>query len=35
VELADHVVDNSGTPEDLEAEVDACWEWIRGLPDTP
>ena len=29
---ADFVVDNHGSPEDLEAEVDRCWAWIRGLP---
>ena len=35
LELADHVVDNSGSAGELEAEVDACWEWIQGLPDSP
>ncbi len=34
LELADHVVDNSGTPEDLETAVDACWKWIEGLSHT-
>ena len=29
---ADHVVHNDGTPEELEAEIDACWSWIQGLP---
>ena len=33
--LADHVVDNSGTRDDLEVEVDACWGWIEGLHETP
>jgi dephospho-CoA kinase len=28
---ADRVIDNSGTPDDLVAQVDAAWEWIRGL----
>jgi dephospho-CoA kinase len=28
---ADFVVDNSGTPEDLEREVDRCWTWIGML----
>ncbi len=36
---ADFVVSNSGTPEDLEAEVDRCWAWIgtleRPQPGTP
>jgi dephospho-CoA kinase len=29
---ADRVIDNSGTPDDLVAQVDAAWEWIRVLP---
>ena len=29
---ADHVVHNDGTPEQLEAQIDACWHWIQGLP---
>lgn len=28
---ADHVVDNSGTPEDLAAEIDRAWAWIESL----
>jgi len=28
---ADVVIDNSGTPEDLAAEVDRAWRWIEGL----
>jgi dephospho-CoA kinase len=28
---ADHVVDNSGTPEDLAGEIDRAWAWIEGL----
>jgi dephospho-CoA kinase len=28
---ADHVVDNSGSPADLAAEVDRAWAWIEGL----
>ena len=32
VARADRVIDNSGTPDDLVAQVDAAWEWIRGLP---
>jgi dephospho-CoA kinase len=29
---ADFVIDNAGTREDLEAEVDRCWAWIESLP---
>lgn len=29
---ADHVIDNSGTPDDLDREVDRAWDWIQGLP---
>ena len=29
---ADHVIDNSGTPEALPALVAAAWTWIEGLP---
>ena len=28
---ADFVIDNSGSLEDLGAEVDRCWAWIEGL----
>lgn len=28
---ADRVVDNSGTLDDLSAQVDAAWAWIEGL----
>lgn len=28
---ADVVIDNSGAPEDLAAEVDRAWRWIEGL----
>ena len=29
--VADFVVDNSGSREDLEAEVDRCWAWVEDL----
>lgn len=29
--LADRVIDNSGTLDDLRREVDAAWDWISGL----
>lgn len=28
--VADLVIDNSGTLADLEPQLDACWEWMRG-----
>ena len=31
LELADFVVDNSGTLEDLEEQVDRLWAWVAGL----
>lgn len=32
---ADFVVDNSGSPEQLAAQVDALWAWLRQLPQLP
>lgn len=29
---ADRVVDNSGTRDDLDAQIDDLWAWIRALP---
>ena len=29
--VADFVIDNSGSPSSLEAEVDRCWNWIMEL----
>jgi dephospho-CoA kinase len=31
LEVADFVVRNDGAPDDLEPQIDACWEWIEGL----
>jgi dephospho-CoA kinase len=31
LKLADFVIDNSGTPEDLALAVDECWKWILTL----
>lgn len=33
--LADFVVDNSGTPDTLEAEIDGCWAWLQTVEPTP
>ena len=30
---ADRVVNNSGSPADLEAQMPSLWEWIQTLPD--
>lgn len=30
--LADFVIDNSGTPHDLDGEVARAWAWIEALP---
>jgi dephospho-CoA kinase len=30
---ADFVVDNSGTEDALDAQIDAAWAWIQSLPD--
>jgi dephospho-CoA kinase len=32
---ADRVIDNSGTPADLDAQVDEAWDWIQTLPAAP
>lgn len=32
--LADYVIDNSGTRDELAAEVERCWDWIETLPAT-
>jgi dephospho-CoA kinase len=29
--MADFVIDNSGTPDDLSLAVDECWAWIAAL----
>lgn len=33
VAKADFVVDNGGTPDDLDPQIDAAWAWIQSLPD--
>ncbi|HEX5585792.1 MAG TPA: dephospho-CoA kinase [Acidimicrobiia bacterium] len=33
LEHADFVIDNGGTPEDLDARVGEAWAWITTLPD--
>jgi dephospho-CoA kinase len=32
---ADFVVDNSGAPEDLDAQIDRLWDWLISLPQLP
>jgi dephospho-CoA kinase len=32
---ADRVIDNSGTPADLDRQVDDAWDWIATLPAAP
>ena len=32
IALADYVVDNSSSAEDLAAQVDALWAWLHALP---
>jgi dephospho-CoA kinase len=32
---ADHVIDNSGSLEALDPQIDAVWSWIEGLPASP
>jgi len=32
VARADFLIDNAGTVAQLEAQTDAAWEWIQGLP---
>ncbi len=35
LELADFVVDNSGSLSDLDDQIDRCWQWIAELGPTP
>lgn len=32
---ADFVIDNSGTPADLEPQIDRLWTWLTSLPQLP
>ena len=32
--IADFVIDNSGTAQQLDTEVDRCWVWLKGLAAT-
>jgi dephospho-CoA kinase len=33
LDRADRVIDNSGSPANLAAQVDEVWAWIEGLRD--
>lgn len=33
--LADFVIDNGGTPSELDDEVARCWTWLELVPPTP
>lgn len=35
LKTADFVVDNSGSPADLEPQIDRLWQWLRSLPQLP
>lgn len=35
LDLADFVVDNGGSIDQLDDEVDRCWVWLQGMPSTP
>ncbi|MEN9804768.1 MAG: dephospho-CoA kinase [Actinomycetota bacterium] len=35
LKTADFVIDNSGAPEALEAQIDRLWEWLTSLPQLP
>ena len=35
LELADFVIDNNGTPGELDEQVARCWEWIASLSHPP
>jgi dephospho-CoA kinase len=33
--MADFVIDNGGDLQQLDAEVERCWQWLQALPPTP
>lgn len=35
LKTADFVIDNRGTPADLEPQIDRLWDWLRSLPQLP
>lgn len=35
LKTADFVIDNRGTPADLEPQIDRLWEWLISLPQLP
>ncbi len=34
VAVADHVINNSGTLEELEPQLDVCWQWMQAVIDS-
>lgn len=35
LETADFVIDNSGEPDALDAQIDRLWHWLQSLPQLP
>ena len=35
LKVADRIIDNSGSPEDLGSQVDDVWDWFATLPNAP
>ena len=35
LKMADFVIDNSGTVEDLTRQIGGLWDWMRSMPQLP